>query len=635
MLPLLLQLACHPPLPPATTTPADTTPSATGTSGGTSGGTTTVSSTAPRAVILMIGDGMGFPHVAGGGLYANGATGSLVMETLPHQGRLRTTSLSGTTDSAASATALGTGNKTENAHLAVDPDGAALTSLRELADDAGLATGVVTTDALTGATPGAFLVHTESRYDTKEIVAQITDLVSTGQPSVLLGGGLKELSASLGALDVDRVDTPDALAAAELSERPVVGLFADGRMDYVLDADGSQPSMAELTAGALSLLEDDPAGFFLVVEGARIDHASHNRDTDRVHPETAGFDVAVEVAADWVAAHPHATLIVTADHECGGMTVADTGAAGELPETGWRWGDHTNVDVPIFATGDGTEVFAGARLSNTAVHAVLASAITGEAVAMPDDPELVDGDLGELGAPLTLQMWPTDFGEGFNQLDGLRLMSDSEGLRIGVDGVFDANANLPLVLLDVDYGAGTGLGAGLDLDDHKGLLDGALSDLEVAPELSGLGFDAAIGAQYAATVALDGLSEKAGLRAFQPPWGETTDIWWLTAITNFDDGNVALAEDPARDAGGTGTTEGGWEIFVPWDSFADVGLPADDATLAVVVLLVSADGTWASNQALPPLGSGVGPGDAAVPISSVATLTVAADGAAVSVAAVP
>ena len=292
-----------------------------------------------------------------------------------------------------------------------------------------MATGVVTTDTVTGATPAAFLVHWQDRHDYGEIAAQ----EAAAFPDVLLGGGALYLTPLLG-------DTPyvtDAAGLAAAGEGPLLGLFADDSLPYVYDGLGDAPSLAEMTAAALEHLAADPDGFFLMVEGARIDHGSHLDDEDRVHPETAAFDAAVAVGVDWAADQDDVTLIVTADHECGGMQVAETGTPGETPETSWRWGAHTNADAPIFAMGDLAAGFDGERLDGLWVNAVLAAAIEQRAVVEPHIVPLVDGWLDDIGDPVTVQTLDTDYGAGFDQLDAMRVTADADGVRVGIDGVFE------------------------------------------------------------------------------------------------------------------------------------------------------------------------------------------------------
>ncbi|MFZ5478055.1 MAG: alkaline phosphatase, partial [Myxococcota bacterium] len=581
---------------------------------------------APRYVVLFVGDGMGFEHVRGGGWFANGAEGSLVMEALPYAGRLRTASLTGTTDSAAGATALATGNKTWNDYVGVDRDEAELETLLERARALGLSAGVVTTDELTGATPSSFFAHTPDRTDAAEIAAQLcADL-----PDLTLGGGGDDLADCLASgPSAQIVEDETALLAAVPDGRPLLGVFADDQFDYVADGyDPGVPTLATMTTVALEWLDDDPEGFFLVVEGARIDHASHSNGVDEVHAETAALDEAVAAAVAWASTRGDVTLLVTADHECGGMRVTGGSSAGVAPDTEWRWGQHTNADVPVFGTGTLAATFDGQRLDNTWVHAVLDAAIAGEpSVTPPADFLVADGYTDDLGSPVTTQTWTTSFGSGYNQLDALRVTTDATGIWVGVDGVFEYGENTALLLVDLDYGDGTGLTGDVSaLADTNGTLDQALSAVDLGSGVAGLGWDVAVGSVEGEEIMYDDLAEYAGLRGLHGDWGATDDLWWLDAVTAFDDGNLARYGLAADDAGATGTTEGGWEIWIPWDSVYPSGLPAGGTDVALVALLVNTDGSWASNQALPPLATSDEPGEDTVTVEQVVAVGVDAGG---------
>ena len=175
------------------------------------------------------------------------------------------------------------------------------------------------------------------------------------------------------------------------------------------------------------------------------------------------------------------------------MQVAETGTPGETPETSWRWGAPTNADAPIFAMGDLAAGFDGERLDGLWVNAVLAAAIEQRAVVEPHIVPLVDGWLDDIGDPVTVQTLDTDYGAGFDQLDAMRVTADADGVRVGIDGVFDSGNNALVVLFDVDYGEGTGLGGtGSALPDTDGSLEAILSTLVLDDDVPGLGFDLAI-----------------------------------------------------------------------------------------------------------------------------------------------
>ncbi|MDP2306705.1 MAG: alkaline phosphatase [Pseudomonadota bacterium] len=586
----------------------------------------------PPRVILFVGDGMGFPHVRGGGIYAYGAEGSLVMETLPNQGRLLTASLTGVTDSAAGATALSSGVKTWNYVVGMDRELAPVTTILEEARSRGLAVGVVTTDTLTGATPSSFYAHTDSRGNTTDIAEQLV----AEPPDVVFGGGLAALREGFSTADVQFVETRTAFKEATPDGRPFIGLFADWTLPYVDQGYVDQPTLAEMTAVAIDVLDDDPDGFFLIVEGARIDHASHANDDDRVHLETAAFDEAVTVASDWAEGlDVTPTIVVTADHECGGLEVLGGGPAGTIPESEWRWGNHTNADIPVFAMGDLTAVFDGQRLDNTWVHAVLLAAVTGAAtVTAPLESLLVDGRTTDLGAPVTTQLWETSFGAGYNQLDALRVTSDTDGLWVGVDGVFEYGENAVLLLVDLDYGAGTGWGADeTTLEDTDGQLDALVTAMPYTSGVPGLGFDLVFGTIGAEELATGDLSEVGGVRGLHGEWGSAEDYWWLYGTSNFDDGNLADGA-PARDADATGATTGGWELQLPWFTVYPAGLPPEGMSVAIVAVLLNADGTIASNQALPPFAEGTLAGGATVFLESAVRIELDGSGVPVGPASV-
>lgn len=585
----------------------------------------------PPQVVLFIGDGMGFEHVKGGGLFAFGASGSLQMESLPYQGRLRSASLSGITDSAAAATAYAAGTKTWNGVIGQDEHGAELESLLELARARGMAVGVVTTDTLTGATPASFMAHVEDRGMSSDIAEQIAADV----PDVLMGGGRSALDELVAALDVQLVSTAAELSAATDDGRPLVGLFADYEIPYVLDGLGDAPTLASMTEVAIDRLSADPDGFFLMVEGARIDHASHAKDVDRVHPETAAFDEAIGVGIDWAARLADATVLVTADHECGGLWVADTGAVGVTPESSYRWGRHTNADAPVFATGPTASVLDGQRLDSRWVHQVLRAAIEETAVEPPEDIGLPDGWMDDLGESVSTQSWDTSYDPGYAQLDGLYLTADETGLRVGIDGAYALNQDALVVYLDIDYGDDTGLGGdGTAFPDMTGTSDSILSTLDVSVDIEGLGFDLAVVSVGAHEVEYEDFDESSGIRGLREPWAYEEDLWWLHGAVNFDDGNVAINDEAAEDAGATGLTEGGFEAWVPWDSIYPDGMPGVGFEIAAFAVIVEESGEDISNQTLPPLPDDAAPGSGTLNIESVAVLTVDADGVAMGEAVV-
>lgn len=325
----------------------------------------------PRAVILFIGDGMGTGQVAAARAFAGRP---LVFETWPSHTRVATGSANNpVTDSAAAATAMATGRKVDNGVIgsALPGDGAALETLAELAHRQGRRFGLVTTTFVTHATPAAFGAHTGSREDYAVIGMHY---LTNSQPDVMLGGGEIGLTAAACAAAGYTVVTgrTDLLAQDPATTARLAGFFGSSMLPYEVDGLAGGPSLAEMTRVALRMLNADPDGFFLMVEGGRIDHAGHANDLARNIGETLGFEAAVNEALTWAADRPDTLAIVTADHETGGLQVLADRGAGQYPDVQWTTTGHTSTPVPLYAWGRGA-----GRLQwitdNTEVHDYLSA----------------------------------------------------------------------------------------------------------------------------------------------------------------------------------------------------------------------------------------------------------------------
>lgn len=286
----------------------------------------------PRNIILFIADGCGPASftMARDYLRYKGMDG-LVLDGY-QTGSIRTfASNSRVTDSAAGATAFSAGVKTYNGAIAVDTLKQPVATILEAAEQRGLSTGLVATSRITHATPAAFAAHVPSRSDEATIAEQ-----QLGQGiEVLLGGGrgwfqgreqdgwrddgqdLMDMAATQGYTVVQTKTAFDDVTAP-----PVLGLFTDSHMAYEIDRDpAAEPSIAEMTAKAIDLLDDDPDGFFLMVEGSRIDHAGHGNDAAAHLHDILAYDEAVEAALAFAEANGETLVISTADHETGGLTL--------------------------------------------------------------------------------------------------------------------------------------------------------------------------------------------------------------------------------------------------------------------------------------------------------------------------
>ena len=317
----------------------------------------------PKNVIILIGDGMGFEQVKAAGMYKNGSPGTLVMESFPHQGQVTTYSASSSvTDSAAAATAIATGFKVNNDVVSVaNPgDGGELETLLEYFKALGKSTGLVTTTYVTHATPACFGAHESSR-DSYAAIAN--DYLVQTRPNVLFGGGANGMSVLLAeAADYTVVTDAAGMLALDTEAADMVsGQFGSSELPYEFDGLGDLPHLSEMTETALKILDNDPDGFFLMVEGGLIDWACHDNDLPRAVWETIEFDNAVQEVLEWSAGRTDTLIIVTADHETGGLAVDTSNGAGvdNYPAVTWSTTGHTGVDVPVYARGPNAEMISG------------------------------------------------------------------------------------------------------------------------------------------------------------------------------------------------------------------------------------------------------------------------------------
>jgi len=277
---------------------------------------------AVKNVIFLIGDGMGLAHVT---LTSYFVGKPLEMMKMSYSGLAYTYSANSfVTDSAAAGTALATGYKTFNGMLGMTPDGKPVMTLFEAAKKVGKATGVVTTTRVTHATPAAFYAHVKDRDEEKEIARQ---LVVGTTIDVAFGGGMKHFSEELlekaKANGFTVVTTREELLNLDLSAvKRVLGIFARSHLSYYVDGE-DRPSLAEMTRKAIEILSKNEEGFFLMVEGGRIDHAAHGNDVVAMIYDTIEFDEAVKVALEFAKKDGDTLVVVTADHETGGLGLSN------------------------------------------------------------------------------------------------------------------------------------------------------------------------------------------------------------------------------------------------------------------------------------------------------------------------
>jgi alkaline phosphatase len=335
------------------------------------------------------------------------------------------------TGSAGAATAMATGRKSRE-YIGLDMDGNPLENMTQRAKALGKAAGVVTSVQLSDATPAAFVAHHDDRNDFVPIAQEMfldsrLDVIMgcgnpcydndgnlNGSPSFFdyVGGAACWNGLVAGDLDfdLDGDGTPDnsvedsngdgqpdrwALAQSLSQFRGlmqgstparVLGIpqvfkslqyYRSGDLHaapYVVPFNDNVPTLAEMTAGAINVLDNDPDGFFLMVEGGEVDRAATGNATGRMIETEIDFNHAVETAIAWVEAHSNwdeTLIIVTGDHECGHLAGPGSGGtppvwnplvnhgAGQVPGLTWYSTAHTNSLIPLFARGGGTDVLSG------------------------------------------------------------------------------------------------------------------------------------------------------------------------------------------------------------------------------------------------------------------------------------
>lgn len=307
-----------------------------------------------RNVILMIGDGMGSEHVWAGWLANHG---KLTLEQLPVTGFSRTPSGSATiTDSAAGGTAMACGVKAVNHHVGQNVQGESIDSLLVDAERLGKSTGLLATKDITDATPASFYAHVDSRKQ-KDLIAAA--LPGSGAEFVW-GGGSEHFSEQ---------QLQEMRAHGMNIELPCKG--------DMVPASQRGDALPEATARALAVLEQNPAGFFLMVEGSQIDVAAHANNLNEVVHEVLDFDKAIGVVLDWMKNHPDTLLVITADHQTGGLSLLGGSVADGRVEGVFTTDYHSGVSVPVYAIGPGADVFGGIQ-ENTDLHDKLQRALQAE-----------------------------------------------------------------------------------------------------------------------------------------------------------------------------------------------------------------------------------------------------------------
>ena len=331
-----------------------------------------------KNIILMIGDGMGLAQITAG-IYDN--NNFLNFEKFPVTGLMKTHSYDNlVTDSAAGGTAMACGVKTYNNAVGVDKDGIPVRSILEQAEEKEMTTGIVVTSALVNATPATFMAHQKLRAFSEPIAEEIAN----SGVDFLVGGGKKYFDRRnsdernlVKEMEAKGYQIEDFIRNRKIQDvrvnpaKKFVYFTADDDPLSKIAGRNYLPYASKM--GAEFLKSKSENGFFLMIEGSQIDLGGHATNFKYVMSELKDFDEAIKAVLDFAEADGETLVIVTADHETGGLTIKE-GSKLKKVKPNFAYGRHTGVMVPVFAYGPGSEKFTGI-FDNTELYRKMKSAL--------------------------------------------------------------------------------------------------------------------------------------------------------------------------------------------------------------------------------------------------------------------
>ncbi len=317
-----------------------------------------------KNIILMIGDGMGEniinnAEIVKGSPYAT--------SYMPYSCYVGTDSLSGTTDSAASSTAISCGVKTLNKYIGMDKDENPVETIIEFAKARDMKAGLVATHIIPHATPAGMVAHVNYR----DLFNNIFKQMIKAEVDVMFGGGGEYSDSAKNQTRINDagytyIKTGEELATLEKGKK-ALGVFS-----YFDMTSNVNPSLTTMTAKALELLEGDE-GFFLMVEASHIDIFEAKEDMESTMIEMQAFDKCIDYTLRWAQEHPGTLVLVTADHETGGVIVPESGLPEDVDNDCFTSeGEHTSADVKLFAAGaQAGNILTEDRIENTEIAFIM------------------------------------------------------------------------------------------------------------------------------------------------------------------------------------------------------------------------------------------------------------------------
>ena len=310
----------------------------------------------PLNVIFLIGDGMGLSQISAG-MYAN--NNQTILEDFPVIGLSKTHAVKSlVTDSAASGTAMACGEKTYNGVIGISSKNKKLESVLEICEKNGYNSGLIANSSIVHATPASFYANVDSRKKYEEIAIQLSE----SDVDYFIGGGKKHFSEREDARnlmkEMNTVDVVKNFRACKNSKAKRIGLFTyDEEPPSIIG--GRDPLLAEYLTVTLDKLDHREKPFFLMVEGSQIDWVGHANDIDYVTSEFIEFNSAIEVAMNFAKENANTLVVVTADHETGGLAITKGVTKDFELVAGFNTVGHSATMVPVFSYGKFSELFAG------------------------------------------------------------------------------------------------------------------------------------------------------------------------------------------------------------------------------------------------------------------------------------
>jgi len=322
-----------------------------------------------KNVILLIGDGMGLAQIHAGSIANHG---DLNMTRIRNSGFSQTAAAnSGNTDSAAGGSAFAMGEKTNNRYIGMGTDNKKRTNLVDTLANYGIKSGIISVGDITDATPAVFYAHQLDRSMSQEIAHDLLE----SKTEILVGSNQKSFFQNKDASLMNQLTAKGFKLSTSLAD---FSKESTGKQLVLLPDEATRPvkngrndMLKQSLVQSIKMLSAHKNGFFIMAEGAQIDYGGHANDLPYVVTELHDFDKTIEAALRFADQDGETLVVITADHETGGLTLLDASAETGTISGEFSTNDHTNISVPVFAYGPRSDEFRGTYPNNEIFHKIL------------------------------------------------------------------------------------------------------------------------------------------------------------------------------------------------------------------------------------------------------------------------